>query len=338
MLRRTLAALAVVAPMGSALAQDAVIVTPDNFIRAESDLYLANVAKDDGFGRFHFFREPSPIEHQSIIRLNRDTLYGAVVLDLDSGPATVTLPDVGERFRSLQVIDEDHFTHDVFYDAGTHTFSRDDIGTRYMILGLRILVDPNDPADLAAVHALQDATTLAQPGGPGTFEVPAWDAASQKRVRDALLDLATTLPDTKRSFGRRGEVDPVRHLVQSAAAWGGNPEKDALYLTVTPEQNDGTTLHRLTVGEVPVDGFWSVSVYNRDGYFEANPQNAYTLNNITAQKGADGTVAIQFGGCDGEVPNCLPITDGWNYLVRLYRPQQAALDGSWTFPAPEAVQ
>ena len=148
------------------------------------------------------------------------------------------------------------------------------------------------------------------------------------------LMLATTLPDTKRMFGTKEDTDPVRHLIGSANAWGGNPEKDALYLTVVPPQNDGTTVHRLTVGDVPVDGFWSVTVYNKDGYFSPNPQNAYSFNNVTAQKGADGNTTIQFGGCDGNVPNCLPITPGWNYTVRLYRPQQSILDGSWTFPRP----
>lgn len=89
--------------------------------------------------------------------------------------------------------------------------------------------------------------------------------------------------------------------------------------------------------EVPVDGFWSVTVYNEDGYFTPNPHNAYSLNNITAQRGADGRITIQFGGCDTTPTNCLPITPGWNYLVRLYRPRAEILNGQWTFPEAEAV-
>jgi hypothetical protein len=151
------------------------------------------------------------------------------------------------------------------------------------------------------------------------------------------VTLATTLPDTKRTFGAKEDTDPVRHLIGSANAWGGNPEKDALYLTVVPKRNDGNTVHLLAVGDVPVDGFWSVTVYNEDGYFTPNPQNAYSLNNITAKKGPHDVTIIQFGGCDGEVPNCLPITPGWNYTVRLYRPQRPILDGSWTFPEATPV-
>ena len=150
---------------------------------------------------------------------------------------------------------------------------------------------------------MQDAITIEQKG-PGRFEVPNFDHASQKKVRDALLMLAETVPDTKRMFGARDQVDPVRHPIGTAMGFGGNPEKDALYLTVTLSQNDGTTVHRLTVKDVPVDGFWSISVYNAQGHFEPNPYEAYTLNNITAKTSEDGSIPVQFGGCDGTMANC----------------------------------
>lgn len=88
---------------------------------------------------------------------------------------------------------------------------------------------------------------------------------------------------------------------------------------------------------MPVDGFWSVSLYNAQGYYEKNEYDAYTLNNITAKRGSDGSVAIQFGGCDGKVPNCLPTMAGWSCTVRLYRPREEILNGTWAFPEAEAV-
>jgi hypothetical protein len=83
---------------------------------------------------------------------------------------------------------------------------------------------------------------------------------------------------------------------------------------------------------VPVDGFWSISVYDAQGYFQKNEPNAYSLNSVTAKKDADGSVVIQFGGCNGKTPNCLPIMKGWNYIVRLYRPREEILTGRWKFP------
>ncbi len=101
-------------------------------------------------------------------------------------------------------------------------------------------------------------------------------------------------------------------------------------------KNDGTTVYKLNVKNVPVDGFWSVSVYNEEGYFEKNPYNAYSQQHHR-QEGADGSVAIQFGGCDGKIPNCIPIMKGWNAAVRLYRPRAEILSGKWKFPEPQPV-
>ena len=162
--------------------------------------------------------------------------------------------------------------------------------------------------------------------------MPNWDKASQKKVRDALVVLGETIPDWRRAAGRKNEVDPVRHLIVTATGWGLNPDKDAIYLNVAPAKNDGATIHRLDVKDVPVDGFWSISLYSAEGFFAPNNLNAYTINNITAKKGNDGLVTIQFGGCDGKIPNCLPIVAGWNYMVRLYRPRPEILNGTWKFP------
>jgi hypothetical protein len=190
------------------------------------------------------------------------------VFDLDAGPVTIKLPDAGKRFMSLIVIDEDQYVPAVYY-GGSHTFSKKQIGTRYLMLAKRTLVDPSDPKDIQQAHALQDAVTVNQ-GNSGKFEIPAWDPVTHKKVKDALLVLASTLPDSDRGFGTKSEVDPVRRLILSASAWGGNPDKEAKYLNVFPSKNDGNTVYRLNVKNVPVDGFWSISVYNADGNFQKN--------------------------------------------------------------------
>jgi hypothetical protein len=159
-----------------------------------------------------------------VVRSNRDTLYSAAVFDLGAGPVTISLADPGGRFMSMQVITEDHYVPAVFYGRGEHTLTRDDIGTPYVVVAIRTLIDPNGDADLNEVHALQDAVAVQQ-DHTGSFEIPKWDSVSQKTVRDALLQLSATLPDSKRMFGTRNDTDPVRWLIGSASAWGGNPEK-----------------------------------------------------------------------------------------------------------------
>jgi len=206
------------------------------------------------------------------------------------------------------------------------------MGTRYAGVAVRVLVDSRNKDELQQLHSLQDAIKVTQQN-PGTFQIPNWDEASRKEVQAALLQLGTTISDTRRMYGaNESQVDPVRHVIGSAMLWGGAPEKDALYLPITPERNDGMTIYKLIVRGVPVDGFWSLTVYNREGYIEPNMYGAYSVNTYTAVKGPDGSVAVQFGGCDGKIPNCLPIMSGWNYTVRLFRPRPEILDGRWKFP------
>jgi hypothetical protein len=313
-------------------------VTADNFNRAESHKYFSGTLKRaGGLGKFSHRRQWPPIDQVAVIRANRDTLYSEALFDLDAGPVTVTLPDPSGRFQSMIAIDEDQYTPETVYGPGTFTYTKDKVGTRYLLLGIRTFANASDPADLDKVHALQDAIKVEQ-AATGTVEFPNWDPVSQKKVRDALLVLAGTIPDTNQMYGPRGKVDPIRHLIGTATGWGANAPEDATYVPVVPTKNDGKTVHRLTIkGEVPVDGFWSITVYDADGYFHVNDQNVYNINGTTAKKDADGSITIQFGGCDGKVPNCMPITEGWNYWARFYRPRKEILDGSYKFPEPQAV-
>jgi hypothetical protein len=78
---------------------NAIPVTADNVVRAETDLYFGNAVKDaGGTGKFFHHRQPTSVEQQPVIRMNRDTLYSGAIFDLDAGPATITLPDAGRRF------------------------------------------------------------------------------------------------------------------------------------------------------------------------------------------------------------------------------------------------
>jgi hypothetical protein len=88
---------------------------------------------------------------------------------------------------------------------------------------------------------------------------------------------------------------------------------------------------------VPADGFWSLTVYNTEGYLQPNQHKRLIgEQHHREKKSPDGWVAIQLGGCDGKIQNCLPITPGWNYTVRLFRPRAEILYGTWSFSVGSA--
>jgi hypothetical protein len=272
----------------------AVPVNVESFVRAETDrMFAALQAEAGGVNRLRHNRAPTPVDRQTVIRMNRDTLYSVAVVDISAG-ATVVVPDAGDRYVSVMVVNEDHFINRVLHEPGEHALTVEEHGTPWVAVAARILVDPVDADDVAEVNALQDGLAV-EAASARPFERPDWGAATLDAIRATLLALARGLTDFDHAFGAKGDVDPVRHLLATAAGWGGLPDAEARYAGVEPRLPVGE--YELTVRDVPVDGFWSVSVYNR-----------------------------------------IPIVDGWNYTVRLYRPRAEVLDCSWTFPAVEPAR
>jgi hypothetical protein len=308
-------------------------ITIGNLVRAETDtMFRATMAGyKTGVGELVHEREPvSAKGPQPIIRANQDTLYSAAVLDL-SKPARITLPEADGRFQSMLVINQDHYSY-AETSPGSYALTEGEVGTRFVFLLFRTFVDAANPDDLAAAHAAQDGI-LVSGGGDGPFEAPDWDLESLEEARKALNDLASAIGfDTSRAFGRKDEVDAIAHMVGAMAGWAGQPAKTAIGVIDSVEANDGKTPHAVTVRDVPVDAFWSVTVYNADGYLAPNELNRNSYNNVSATPNDDGSYTIHFGACNDGRVNCIPITPGWNYTIRLYEPRSEVLDGSWTFP------
>jgi hypothetical protein len=320
-----------------AFAADAPIhVNVDNFVRAETASQMDRILKTMAGGKVNTWvhiRTPTPLDKQTVIRMNRDTIYSAAVIDISKG-ATLAIPETGDRYLSIMVVNEDHYINKVYHDAGTYELTMKEFHTPYVVLAARILVNSSDPADIKEVNALQDKLTI-KAASAKPYKHPNYDQVSYKNTHSALLELARGLTDFKGAFGRKTDVNPVRHLIGTASGWGGLPEHEATYLNVEPDLPVGA--YQLTVKDVPVDAFWSISLYNRDGYFQENKYNAYSVNNISGTPNKDGSFTIHFGG-DPESVNYLPIMEGWNYIVRLYQPRKEILDGTWTFPAVQTVK
>ncbi|MCU4175326.1 DUF1214 domain-containing protein [Carboxylicivirga sp. N1Y90] len=313
-----------------------VIVNVDNFTRAETAFQFDRVltlVEGGEVNKFIHLREPTPLDQQNVIRMNRDTYYSAAIVDITEG-ATLTIPETEGRYVSAMIINEEHFNNKVYHKPGTYKLTMEEFGTPYVSVNLRILVDDLDPKDIKKVWAIQDGITIeAKSSKPYTH--PNYDKVSYEATYKPLIELSRGMPETSRMFGKEEDVDKVRHLLGTAFGWGGLPEREAFYLTIEPNLPVGA--YELTVKDVPVDAFWSISSYNRDGYFQENEYKAYSVNNITGTPNKDGSFTIHFGG-DPNSSNYLHITEGWNYTVRLYQPREEIIEGEWIFPSVKPVK
>jgi hypothetical protein len=335
--RNSAVAIILAIAMSSPLsAQEKVKVTVDNFVRAETAFQfdrMINMA--GGTNKWEHLRVPTPLDKQSVIRMNRDTLYSFAVVDISKG-ATLTIPDSGKRYLSVMVVNEDEYINRIFHESGTYKLTMDEFDTPFVSLSARILADPNDPDDIKEANALQDKLRIESVGGK-PYDHPDYDKESYEAIYKPLLELAAAgVADARKMFGKKDEVDEVRHLIGAAFGWGGLPTYEAVYETNNAPRPAGK--YRLTVKDVPVDAFWSISIYNKDGYFEENKFDSYNINSVTAKYNDDGSVTVNFGTNKDGQDNFLYVMDGWNYTVRLYRPQQEVQDGKWKFPVPERVE
>lgn len=345
-------------------------VTIDNYLRAESDSYMGKCVQKGALGKFVHQREvtkvdPSaesaPKHGQDVIRMSRDTLYSSLILDLAS-PATLTFPDVGDRFLSLEFGSE---THDIFqseYTPGKHLLTRNGcsceppcrsmrsgiactaFGTPYAFILLRTLANADNATDIAEAHKAQDSFALEQQD-VGKWAVPDWSHADLVAVREHLLELkaTSTEPVTFGSFTGPEKIDRLYGVLNVAAGWGGARAEDQSYYSWRPPAGDIGTF-TLTMPKVPLDGngFWSITVYNKEGYMFADPSNYNSAAQGQQGLNPDGSTTVHFGGCDHparRVPSkahCMPVTPGWNIIMRFFRPGKEILDGSWVVPNPVA--
>ncbi|MDW3222745.1 MAG: DUF1214 domain-containing protein [Paracoccaceae bacterium] len=305
-----------------------------NFPQAETETYFKAIVAQGALGEMTHERELTPIDAQTVVQMNRDTLYSSAVFDL-SEPVTITAENDDGRFQSFLIINQKNFVKGVEHAPTSFELTQERMGSRYATVLVRTLVDINNDADIKLAHAAQDSISVSQ-SDPGSLELTDWDKTTLDDLRAKLKPLAEYEPDTFGRFADENEIDPVNFLIGTAIGWGGNPREAAVYFPSVPDQNNGKQAFTMTMKDVPVDGFWSLSVYNKDGFFVENEHDAYTVNNLTAQTEEDGSVIIHFGG-DPDQPNYLYLPENWKYLMRLYRPEQEIIDGSWEMPQLVAV-
>jgi hypothetical protein len=309
-------------------------VTPETYIRAESDRQFGVVAKmAGGVNRFYHFRRPTPLDKQNVVRMNRDTLYSMGIVDTSKG-ATLTVPELPkDRYASVYLVDNDHYCPFVIYSTGTHELPGD---TKYLGVGVRIQVfNPKDENEIALINKLQDQFIIKANSAEPMPDFK-WDLQSLKALTDQFEKESTRYSSWKGMMGPRGKVDEKTRHIAAAAAWGLFPEWDATYLNYSGG-HDYRVCHKATYQVPENEAFWSITVYGNDGFMKSDNN---IVNSSTVKLNADGTFTVYFGSVEtcGEAPNRLDTTEGWNFLMRIYRPGKSVLEGAYQLPAARPVK
>ncbi len=162
-----------------------------------------------------------------------------------------------------------------------------------------------------------------------------WDQASLKALTAQYEQESKKYASWTGMMGPRGSVDETTRHIAAAAAWGLNPDEEAGYLNYSGV-HDARVCHQATYRVPENSAFWSITVYGSDGCMKS--ANAI-INSSTVKLNPDGTFTVRFGprGACGDVPNRVDVSEGWNFLMRVYRPGKSVLDGSYKLPQATPV-
>ena len=323
-------------PAVSIQSDTVVPVTKENYSEAETQTvfakYIADVATatcTGGLGTILNLQKAADPKDRTVIRINFDTLYSWLILDLTT-PATFTLPQTNGRYQSAMVVNGQGYVY-VEKDPGDYTLTEDEVGSRYALVAFRTGVNIQDPEDVAQAQALQAKLSVSQAKTGEYIQPNKWDLEQMMALRAAYNEERNEKGvKSEDLFGRKGEITPEQNNMGVAVGIGGLPKEGAVYLFYTPTSSDPQSL---TLKDVPNgdNAFWSLTVYDKDGFPSGD---LFNLNSAFAKTNEAGDVVINLGG-DTDQENYLGIYPGWNATFRIYNPKPAYFDGSWNRPELE---
>ena len=282
-----------------------IIVTQENFPSAYSNLRMGMVVESaGGVNKLMEMPTPSSIpEEQMVVRMNRDTYYSSVVLDV-SEDAFITIPET-DRYASTQIIDENHETQPMIYGPGRHKITAK---TDHVFVIIRTLED----------DARRNLLIEAKSNKP--FVMKEWDMESFKKLEEEGNAVFVNGYDQSKAFGSK-ETGQTTYMnfIGAAGGWGGAMVVDNIYQSTGYLDIEGC--FEMTFPDPMDKYFWSVTVYNANGYMFNDVANISSEMDPVINK--DGTITVRFG-CD-DLANNIPIREGnttgkFNVVMRHYGP------------------
>jgi len=311
-------------------------MTPKEYIEAESRAFMADFIDRVGVNKFYHFPGLSTAEDKFVVSPNNDTIYSVATVNAENG-FTLTLPEVGDRFLSAQVITENHMTPFYVYGGGSYSFDADQLETDYVVVGVRM--GTNGTAEDVAYVTEELQPQYAIEGAKDADDLVRPDLETLKTVRAALLAEYSKLDDTFDTMRKStGEVDDwERFTYVTAGAWGLSADENAMYKPYALPGVKGGDCYTATYPKVPVKDFFSITAYGPDKYLMSNEDNIVSSNRVIDLNN-DGSFSVAFGaeGCRRLAPNYIYTPDdGWSLLLRAYRPDVEAFK---SYEVPDLVK
>jgi hypothetical protein len=305
----------------------ATTVTRENFTIAESNTQMFSIQQQGGgINKTLSIPRIASLDFQPVVRMNQDTLYHGTVVNISNG-ATITIPEMDGRYVSLQVHDERHFVPMFEYGPGTYELKAE---TDYVVAVVRIQADESDPEDVRKAAEWQSQIVI-KSNSDVPLKLGNWDTDSLNAIRAELnAELSKYSALETMGNGTPESVNVEAHRAITAGGYLAAPAKDAMY--ETSEGNGSTECTAVTYKAPTVvgNGFWSITVYDADGYIF---NEKASVNSKSVVYNEDGSFTMHYGNnCSDDAVNVLNTVEGWNIMMRIYRPTDDIVQNGFELP------
>jgi hypothetical protein len=310
----------VLVPAGASTAAadpEPIKVDRHNYQEAEVARNFNKWAANGANNKLMHMTEVTPSGPAPTVRMNRDSLYSAAILDTATGTATITLPE-GDLYQSVMMIDTEGYARKFILEPGTHEAATD---TKFVWLLVRTGLEKG----LDEARRMQSLVTV-QGMGDDTYSSPDYDPKSLARLTRILIDEAMDEDDGDLYYGNYpGQVDEKRRMRSTAAGFGGMNGTN-VYKFV--EKVENKVCMQSTFPDPKATEFFSFTLYDTDGYLmDGNT----VVNSRDMVRNQDGTYTVSIN-CGDDAINSISApadVDTIGYAWRVYGASEEVENRTW---------
>jgi hypothetical protein len=294
-----------------------IIVDRSNYQAAEVTRNFIKWAANGANNKLMHMTDVTPSGPAPTVRMNRDTLYSAAILNTSSGNASITLPEV-DLYQSVMMVDTDGYAREFITEPGTHKVATD---TEFVW----VLVRTGLEKGIEEARRVQALVTV-QGMADGVYSGLEYDQESLAKLTRILLDESMTEDNGHLYYGNfPDQVDETRRMRSTAAGFGGMNGTN-MYKFV--EAVDNNVCMQSTFADPHATEFFSFTLYDTDGYLmDGNT----IINSRDMVPNPDGTYTISINCGDDAINNITAPSElkTIGYAWRVYGASEEVENRSW---------
>ncbi len=296
-----------------------IAVTEANLTEVEAEYNFLKWKNKGAMNKLFHLTVLTPAGVMPTVRMNRDTLYTAALVDASNG-FIATMPDSG-IYLSVLILDQKGYAQEYIWTPGSHKITIDKTNGDFVWLLFRIGLEQG----IEKAREVQKTLSISDMGKkvwvPKNYDMAQYTKLHDQSMREAI-DSGMFL-----QYGYdASRIDNRTKRLSDAAGWGGMDFGINNYQISKDIKDD--SCHSTTFEDPLAEEFWSFTLYDSDGWLlPVDEKNV--LNSRDAVPNKDGTYTVRFNCGEDAVNNLQTDEKVYGFAWRVYGSSYKVKAGRW---------